>query len=225
MSTDTPTVELAGRSFDRDRLLAAGLLVNTLLIFAFGYAALAGVGVLVPYRFTLYGLAWLGASVWTVATVDAPVASTRVKRRAAAVAVGYFAVLAAAGGLVVLPGPASVPGVRVALLPPGWGPVVIYAGVVVNLVLMPARVVGYLTLAYLVYVTIVDASSAAASGVVGLLSCVSCSWPVLAGVATSLFGSGTALTSAAMALSYDLSTAVFLLTIVLLTYRPVFGRS
>jgi len=48
---------------------------------------------------------------------------------------------------------------------------------------------------------------------------------VLAGVATSLFGSGTALTSAAMALSYDLSTAVFLLTIVLLTYRPVFGRS
>ncbi|MFC4356770.1 hypothetical protein ACFO0N_02275 [Halobium salinum] len=224
-SSDASTLKLAGRRVERDTLLVAGLLVNSLLIFALGYAALVGVGVLEPYRFSLYGLLWLGASVWAVSRVEVPDASTRTKRRAAAVAVGYFAVLAVAGGLVVLPGPGSVPGFRVAILPPGWGPAPVFTTDVVNLVLMPARVVGYLALAYLVYATVVDAAGAAVSGVVGLLSCVSCSWPVLAGVATTLFGSSGALASATMALSYDLSTAVFLVTVALLSYRPSFGRS
>lgn len=223
--TDTPTLELAGRRVERDTLLLAGLLVNTLLVFALGYAALAGVGVLEPYRFTLYGLLWLGASVWAVSRVEVPDAPGRTKRRAAAVAVAYFAVLAVAGGIVVLPGPGSVAGFRVAVLPPGWGPAPVLSTEVLNLVLMPARVVGYLALAYLVYATVVDAAGAAVSGLVGLLSCVSCSWPVLAGVATTLFGGTGALASATMALSYDLSTAVFLVTVALLAYRPSFGGS
>lgn len=227
MSTDTDAgaIELAGYSLGRRTLLGAALLVNSLLLFALGYAALAGPDVLVPYRLSLYGLLWLGASAWALTRVDVAPASRSTKRRALAVAVGYFAVLAVAGGLIVRGAPATATGARVAWLPPGWGPAPVYAGEVVNLVFMPAHVVGYLTLAYLVYATVVDASGAAASGIVGLLSCVSCSWPILAGVVTTLFGSGTGAATAALALSYDLSTVVFLATVALLTYRPGFGRS
>jgi hypothetical protein len=88
---------------------------------------------------------------------------------------------------------------------------------------MPARVVGYLALSYLVYATVIDAAGAAVSGILGLLSCVSCSWPILASLATAILGSGSALAASATALSYDLSTVVFLATVALLYWRP-FGR-
>jgi hypothetical protein len=178
-----------------------------------------------PVRYGVYGLLWVfvGAAVLAVTRVSPASASTR--RRAALVAVGYFAVLAYAGGLVIPAGSAGDVGVRVAYLPPGWGPAVVYQGSLVNLVLMPARVVGYLALTYLVYATVVDAAQAAVSGVVGLLSCVSCTWPVLGSVLTGVFGAGSAVAGVATAYSYDISTAVFLVTVALLAWRPtIVGR-
>jgi hypothetical protein len=154
--------------------------------------------------------------------VDVPPTSTKTKRRAALVAVGYFALLAVAGGIVTTAIPGGDAGLRVAFLPPGWGPALIYAGSLVNVILMPARLVGYVALAYLVYDTVIEASGAAVSGIVGLLSCVSCSWPVLASIASSVFGSGTALALTATSLSYDLSTLVFVVTVALLRWRPGF---
>jgi uncharacterized membrane protein YjjP (DUF1212 family) len=88
---------------------------------------------------------------------------------------------------------------------------------------MPARVVGYLALAYLVYGTVVDASSAGIAGLLGLLSCVSCTWPVIASVVAAVAGGGSALAATALGVSYDLSTLVFLVTVGLLYWRPV-GR-
>ncbi|WP_224337004.1 DUF7546 family protein [Haloprofundus halobius] len=206
----------------QETLLYGGILLNVELVLLFAYGLLTP-GSLVPVRYTLYGLLWLNASVFAVAKTRVAPAPTRTKRRAAAVAVGYFAALAVAGGLVTLASTHGGAGFRIGWLPPGWGPALIYGGETLNLILMPGRVVGYVALAYLVYATVVDAAGAAVSGILGLLSCVSCSWPILASVATAVLGSGSALAASATALSYDLSTLVFLATVALLYWRP-FGR-
>lgn len=202
-------------------LLVVGVLYVEVMALT-GYWLFTNVTVTDP-RFALYGLVWVNAALWVFYRTDVPSASASTTRRAAAVAVGYFALLAYTGGMV---GPgvpdAPVGGFSVLWLPPGWGPALTYLGEYVHLVLMPARVLGYLALALLVYVTVVDAAASAVSGVLGLLSCVSCTWPVLASVATVLFGGGSFVAAATQSYTYGLSTAVFLVTVALLSWRPGF---
>jgi hypothetical protein len=209
---------LADRLPSTRTLAAVAVAVNVELAALFAYTVLTGTAVT---RLTLYGLVWLnvaGVVLWR--TRVAP-ASDRTRRRAAVVAAGYLVVLAVAGGVVTLGGTGS--GLRVAPLPFGFGPALIYGGAAANLVLMPARVAGYVALAYLVYATVVDAAGAAVPGILGLLSCVSCTWPVIAGLVTGVAGGGSAVLAAAAGWSYDLSTAVFLVTVCLLYWRPLVG--
>ena len=177
-------------------------------------------------RFALYGLLWINASIWVFLRTDAPDASRSAVRRAGVLALGYLAVLAYTGG-VVAPGIPTTfdytAGFSVLWLPPGWGPAVTFKSEFVRLILMPARVVGYLALAYLVYVTILDVSGSAVSGLLGLFSCISCSWPILASLGTAAFGGGSFVAVATTTYAYDVSTAVFLLTVALLSWRPSFG--
>ncbi|AHZ21905.1 hypothetical protein E6P09_08085 [Haloferax mediterranei ATCC 33500] len=207
----------------RASLLKAAFAVNTTLILTFVYLLATEATVGAP-RYALYGVLWVAVGLWVLFDIDVAPASTATKRKAAAIAIGYFVLLAVAGGLVTGPVPGGSNGVRVSFLPPGWGPALIYGGDLFNLILMPARVVGYAALAFLVYDTVVEAAGAAVSGIVGLFSCVSCSWPLLASLVTSVFGSGTAIAATVTTLSYDLSTLVFLVTVVLLRWRPGFGR-
>lgn len=229
----------------RSTLLYGALVLYTEFLLVAAYFLFGDANLIQPL-YTVYGLVWVNVGLWVFARARVAPASARTRRRSALVAVGYFAVLAVAGGLasagVSHPGLAHThaTGFAVSWLPPGWGPALVYRGALVQLVLMPAKVVGYAALAYLVYATAVDvlaivgdgdrggsearsASSAAVSGALGLFSCVSCSWPILASLATGLLGGGSAAASTAFGLSYDLSTAVFLLTVGLLYWRP-FGR-
>lgn len=185
-----------------------------------GYWLFGGVTVTDP-RYALYGLVWVNVSLWVFVRTDTPEVNGSTARRALALAVGYFAVLAYTGG-VIAPGisAARAAGFSVLWLPPGWGPALTYQGELVRFVLMPARVLGYLALAYLVYVTVVDAVGSAVSGVLGLLSCLSCTWPVLASVATVLFGGGSFLAAATKSYALGLSTLVFIVTVALLSWRP-----
>jgi len=177
-------------------------------------------------RFALYGLLWINVSIWVFLRTDAPDASASAVRRAGLLALGYLAVLAYTGG-VVAPGiPATfdyTAGFSVLWLPPGWGPALTFKSEFVRLILMPARVVGYLALAYLVYVTVLDVSGSAVSGLLGLFSCISCSWPIVASVGTAALGGGSFVAAATTTYAYDVSTAVFLVTVVLLSWRPSFG--
>jgi hypothetical protein len=207
---------------DRRTLLLAGALANAVFLTALLYE-LAGLGV-GAVRYVVYAALWLVVAPVAVATTPLPRADDSARRRALAVAVGYTAVLFVAGGVVVLGGGMTAGGFRVAMLPPGWGPAPIYDGALVNVVAMPARVAGYAALGYLVYATLLEAADAFAYGVLGLLSCVSCTWPVLAALATAVLGGGSALASATLSASYGLSTAVFLLTVGLLYWRPFVGR-
>ncbi|SFR45530.1 DUF7546 family protein [Halogeometricum limi] len=210
-------------AFDRD-LLYVGLLANTLGILAFAYVLLADITLTQP-RYAFYGLLWIAVGVLAVwKTTPAP-ADEKTRRRAGVVAVGYLVALAVAGGIVVSSVPSGADwGARLATLAPGWGPAPVFTTPYVAVVLMPARVVGYLALAYLVYATVIDASGSAVSGLLGLLSCVSCSWPILASLLTGVFGSSSALVAATFDLSYDISTLVFVVTVALLYWRP-FGFS
>lgn len=83
---------------------------------------------------------------------------------------------------------------------------------------VPYRVIGYAALAYLLYATVIDASKTAFTGALGVLACVGCAFPLLSAVAGGLLGSGAA--AAAYAASMDVSTAVFVLAVVLLSWRP-----
>jgi len=208
------------------RLLVAVVAVLYVEVMALtGYWLFTNVTVTDP-RYALYGLLWVNVALWVFYRVDLPSASSSTTRRALAVAVGYFALLAYTGG-VISPGidptyANHATGFSVLWLPPGWGPAVAYQSELIRFVLMPARVLGYLALALLVYVTVVDAAASAVSGALGLLSCVSCTWPVLASVATVVFGGGSFVVAATQSYAYGLSTAVFLVTVALLWWRPGF---
>jgi len=209
----------------RETLLWGALIVNTEVILLLAYAALGSSELISArgLRLWVYPFVWINASIWALARTTVGPASTRNRGLAAALAVGYFGVLAYTGGLVG-PGHDSL-GLNVALasLPPGWSPAVTYNGMGVSLVLIPYKLIGYATLAYLVYATVLDAAGSAVTGVLGLLSCVSCSWPVLASIATGVVGSGSGIAAAVSTGSYGISTVVFVATVALLVWRP-FGR-
>ncbi|WP_276261270.1 DUF7546 family protein [Haloglomus litoreum] len=171
--------------------------------------------------FYLVPFVWINVALWGVFRVSPRATSTRQRLAALAIAGGYFLVLGYFGGLY---GPSAGPatGLRVAFdsIPPGWGPAVIYGGTVVQFALLPFKLVGYATLAYLVYATVIDAASSVVGGVLGLFSCVSCTLPVIAGVVSGFVGSTSAVAAAAYNQSYLLSTVVFVVTVILLVWRP-----
>ena len=210
------------RRIDRQTLLLGTLVLNTELLWLLGYAAVTG---RLPDRpFYYYPFVWLNLGLWALWRVEPPATGRRERLLGGAVAGGYFLLLAVFGGLV---GAANVPagldptGLRIAVwdLPPGYGPAVLYQGELLRAALLPFKIVGYLALAYLVYVTVLDATEAAAVGVMGLFACVSCTWPLFASVFTGVAG-GSATAAIVATNSYGVSTAVFVVTVALLVWRP-----
>ncbi|WP_327051802.1 DUF7546 family protein [Halomicrococcus gelatinilyticus] len=174
-------------------------------------------------RYLLYPFVWINVAGYAVLKTDPVAQSDRQRYAAAAVAAGYFLVVGYFGGLygpaMDMPGMPST-GFSIGWLPPGWGPALLYGGEHVRLSLLPFKVVGYLGLAYLVYATILDAAGSAISGIVGLFSCVSCSWPIVASLVTGVAGAGSGLATTIASGSYDISTVVFVVTVALLYWRP-----
>lgn len=168
---------------------------------------------------------WINVSIAAVAWTDVRPANRRHRLVGIAVGVGYFAILAVVGGLVGF-GSADLPttfDVVIADIPPGWAPALLANTPTVRVSILFYELVGYLALAYLVYATVVDAAGSAVAGVVGLLSCVSCTWPVIGTIVTSVFGGSTAIAAVAQDWTYALSTLIFLVTVALLYWRPGIG--
>jgi len=174
-------------------------------------------------RYLLYPFVWINVAGYAALNTSPVAQSDRQRYAAAAVAAGYFLVVGYFGGLY---GPAmdmpgmSPTGFSIGWLPPGWGPALLYQGEYLRMSLLPFKVVGYLGLAYLVYATILDAAGSAISGIVGLFSCVSCSWPIVATLVTGVAGAGSGLATTISSGSYDISTVVFVVTVALLYWRP-----
>ena len=207
-------------SFDVRSVVALALVLNAQLVFVVLYYALSGVTLADP-RYVLYGLVWVNVGAAVLYTTRAPAdTSFSTRRRALAIAAAYFGLLAVFGGLISTGLGEHATGFRVAWLAPGWGPALVYGGTHLTVVLMPAYLLGYAALAALVYVTILDAAGSAVAGLLGLFSCISCTWPILAAVGSAVLGGSGLLATTALDASYDLSTAVFLLTVLLLYWRP-----
>ena len=187
-------------------------------------AAWAYIGVaqlqLLRYRIVAYGITWVVIAGLVLLRVEVPRPGGVLDRRALAIAVGYTGLLALVGGIVVLT-PAAGYDVRLALLAPYWGPAPIITTPVLSVFLFPARVLGYITLGVLVYVLAVDTLQSAAVGVIGLFSCISCTWPIVASLLTGFVGSTGALAVLASTYAFDLSTLVYVVTVALLSYRPL----
>jgi len=203
----------------RTEALWWALLLNIEVLLVAVYVLVANVTITAP-RFLVYPFIWINLGIWAVAAVTPTPRNDRITRIGIAIGVGYFGLLAVAGGLIAFD-PIG-PGFRIAWeLPPGWGPAILYQGALVRLAIVPYKLIGYLALAYLVYATVLDAAGAAWTGVVGLFSCVSCAWPVLGTVITGLFGSSSAVAAVATNQPYGVSTVVFVSAVALLVWRPL----
>lgn len=198
-------------------LLYGALVVNGEIALVLLYYALAS-ATPSDLLFHVYPLLWINAALWGVTRVDVPATSARQRWLAIGVGVAYFLLLGGLGGLYKFGGAGL--GFRLSWLPPGWGPTAIYSGTAVTLSLFPYKVVGYAALAYLVAVTILDTARTGFAGLVGLFSCVSCTWPLAAMLFTGIFGSASAVAAVAENTPYALSTVVFGASVVLLVWRP-----
>jgi hypothetical protein len=211
---------LDGLPVARETLLYGAALVNLELLLVLAYLALVQPTVTRPL-FYVYPFVWINVALWAVWRTTRPVADGLRLWVARALAAGYLLLLGYVGGLYGVSGGVAV-GLRFELtaLPPGWAPAVIYGGELFQFALLPFKLVGYLALAYLVYVTVLDATGGVLGGVLGLFSCVSCTLPVVAGVLSGFVGGAGAVATAAYAQSYLLSTVVFVVTVGFLVWRP-----
>ncbi|WP_254838128.1 DUF7546 family protein [Natronomonas marina] len=203
---------------DRQTLLYTAVVANTLVLLLLLYALLAG---RTPTYYWAVPVVWLTVGAWALLRTPRPPASDRTRLAAGSVAAVYFGVLAVVGGLA---GPGGAPAtglsVQVTQLPPGWNPALLYGGRTVRVAVVPFTAFGYAVLSYLVYLTAIEAKGVLAGGLLGLLSCVSCTLPVVASVLGGFLGGGAALAAAASAQTYAVGTVVFVVTVVLLSVRP-----
>lgn len=168
----------------------------------------------------IYPFVWVNVGIWAIGQTSTP--STGAKRRFVArlIGGGYFLGLAFFGGVLAFGGSEALSITSYWTLPPGYGPLVVISSPLFRLVLEPYKLVGYFALAYLVYAAILDTFGKAARGILGVFSCVSCTWPILGTFLSSLFGSTSVVVTAASTQPYGASTVVFLSAVALLTWRP-----
>jgi len=206
------------------RVVLAAVAVEAALLV--GYFLLTPARVTTP-RYVLYPFLWINAALWAAARTSIPRAPRRHHLVAAVVAAGYFLLLANWAGLVTLTGGGhhgvldGVLGLTIGSGSPGWARVTFITRTVA-VSFIPYRVIGYLGLAYLVYAATLDVTGAVVSGAIGLLSCLSCSFPILASLLTGVWGGSVTLLSTVYAYSVDVSTLAFLLSVGLLYWRPGF---
>lgn len=217
VSTRITTSNAAGIAFWLWVVVAELLLV--VVYFAFGPVEPT------TLRYAFYPFVWINVGCWSVLRTTPTPPDRRSRWLAAGIAVAYFLVLSTTAGLIGLSapsGPGQDAGFRVVMASPGWGPVVAYYSSWAYLVAVPYLVIGYGSLAYLVYAAVLEAAEAAVSGLLGLASCAGCTFPIIASLVAGLAGGSSALTAAAYAFSIDVSTAVFVLAVGLLCRRPGF---
>lgn len=181
---------------------------------------------LLSVRYALYPFVWINVGLWAVVTAHTPESSQPPYTRAlaAVVAVGYFLVLGYLTGLFTVELGAltsahthGIRGWQVTLSAPGWGPRIAYVQSWFHVYLVPYLAVGYLSLSYLVYLAVLGAARAAVPGLLGLVSCVGCSFPLISTALATLGGSAT-LVSSVSSYSTDLSVLVFVVSVGLLLY-------
>lgn len=172
-------------------------------------------------RYAVYPFVWINLGLLAVRNTHVRARAGGTRLIALGITVGYLLVLLWLGGLlrVGLFEPLGAETVfRVSWPLPGWGPLVVFRNAWLQVIVVPFKFVGFLSFAYLLYARLLDATASVLSGVFGLVSCVGCTFSILLPlVDASTF-------SAVAWLSWDMSTAVFVVTIALLYWGEEIGR-
>ncbi|MFB6266969.1 MAG: hypothetical protein ABEI31_04850 [Halodesulfurarchaeum sp.] len=199
--------------------LALGVVaIETVLVGA--YFSLTSSRIL-AVRYVIYPFVWINVAL-LAAFVVSPMAGNR-RHRAVGVGIAgvyYLVLLGVAGNVVLGAGTASAIAGGIIWTTPGWGPVVnlVVPGVEAlgipgfQLHLVPFEVIGYAGLSYLLYANVLQVSRGLLSGALGLVTCVSCSMPLWAPILGFIGGPAATLVPIATRFTYDIGTAIFLLT-------------
>jgi hypothetical protein len=155
-------------------MLWAALIANTELVMVLLYMTFSPAKTTNPL-ILVYPFIWINLSIWAVVNVDRPSTSSRQLLGAGFVSSIYFGVLLIAGGLMS-PGHAfhghshGSTAIRLATtsLSPGWRPALLYGGDLIRVSLLPYQLIGYVALAYPVFVALLQIDGTVLSGVLGL---------------------------------------------------------
>jgi hypothetical protein len=199
-------------------LVYGALFINTEILLILLYLSVSDVQIDSVFSI-VYPFIWINVGLWAIVRTKPAPRTKRHRYLAGAVSVLYLLALFVLGGMAWVAHPEIARGFDVSMLSPGIGPVVAYNGGLIRFTLVPFLVVGYVALTYLVYATLLDAAGSAVGSVLGLFSCLSCVWPLIAPIFVGVFGSAGAATAASLQ-SYVAGTAIFLGTVALLYWRP-----
>ena len=214
------TTQLRRFGLRRDLQLVAALTLAQLLLLGLYFAATdTRTGEL---RYALYPFVWINVGLLALYHVDVPDTTRRYHVLSASIAAVYFLVLLYLSGLIGLNPEeglvAASSGLTVEPGSPGWERLYVVTPSF-YITFLTYRIFGFLVLSYLVYVTLLEASGSILGGAFGLFACVGCTFPIFTSLAAGAFGS-TAIAGAVYGFSIDISTAVFVLAVGLLYWRP-----
>ena len=196
-----------------------GAVVGVELAVVWGYFLVTQTSVTEP-RYVVYPFVWINLGALAMSRTRPSARRFGVRAPAAAITGMYLFVLLTLGGLLQLglfQPLGSGMEFRISWVTPGWGPIIIFRNALVQTVVVPFKLIGYFSIAYLLYARLLDATKGALSGVFGLVSCVGCSFSLL----VPLLGASTFSTIAW--LSWDLSTLVFVVTVGMLYWSDELG--
>lgn len=204
------------------RLWLAVVLIEIYLVLAyFAFTTAEPTG---EIRYLVYPFLWINAGLWAVRRVDPNPGSRRHHAIGLVIGGAYLFVVLYLPGLIGFGTTGAPLDLRVAMYAPGWGPLVAFTSPWLRLFLVPFEVIGYASLAYLVYANTVSVTRRTVSGILGLVTCVGCTVPILTPFVGAIGGPAAGLTTTAYTWSYDIGTAIFLLTIGLLTWSHRRGK-
>lgn len=203
-------------------LTVVNLLLSLQILVAIAYTVLTGITV-PGFRYAIIPFIWLNVAAWAV--LRAAPTTRGIKHRAAAFgsAAIYFLLILYLSGLL-RPGSTALEqvtgaaGFGITWRSLGWGPTLLYSGEWVSLVLIPYQVIGYLALAYLLYVAVLDITNSAFGGIIGLAPCPGCAAPVFTSMIAGIAGTSSAFVLL-ITYQYELATVLFVTAIVLLSRR------
>jgi hypothetical protein len=192
-------------------LAGAGLTVTVYAAATSAYLASAQ-PIITDLRVFAYPLVWLTVSVAAALWVDRTLDHRPRPWVGRAVGVAYVLGLAWLSGVV----DASMGAEPLRLLAavPGWGPIILLDNGLVNLSIVPFKLVTYLALGHIVAVLVAATGGSARAAALGMASCVSCTAPLLLAVG-GLLG-GTQATSLVASMGYDIATVALVVTFGLL---------
>lgn len=163
-------------------------------------------------------LVWINIAVFALLHVDVPRAELRWRILAGGLGGIYLTgLLWTAGVITPMTGPLDI---RFLWLPPGWGPGLTVSTPIGSGTLFPYQVIGFFTLAFLLYSGLLTAFRSSMGALLGFAACIGCTVPPVTGVLVGFVGGTVPLAFGGTGQPAAVGTAIFAMSVALLLWRP-----